>query len=104
MAFKLKPPYSVDNTPVYNRELAQGVLGQTVKNGSIIVNRKLNPKQIKKVIRHEKVHVDQFKRGDLDYDDKNFYWKGKKYPRFSMNLSDRSLPWEGPAYKKQPNV
>ena len=104
MAFKLKPPFPIDNTPVYNRELNYGVLGETVKNGAVIVNKKLNPEQIKKVVNHEKVHVEQFKNGDLDYDDKNFYWKGKVYPRFSMNLSDRKLPWEKPAYKKQSNV
>lgn len=104
MAFKLKPPYPINNTPVYNRELDKGVLGQTIKNGSVIVNEKLNPEQIKKVIRHEEVHVNQFKRGDLDYDDKNFYWKGKVYPRFSMDLGNKKLPWEGPAYKKQSNV
>ena len=104
MAFKLKPPYPIDNTPVYSRELDQNVLGHTVKNGSIVVNEKLNTEQVKKVIRHEKIHVDQFKRGDLDYDDKNFYWKGKKYPRFSMDLGNRKLPWEVSAYKKQSNV
>jgi hypothetical protein len=40
------------------------------------------------------------KRGDLDYDDKNVYWKGKKYPRSKMNEGAKNLPWEMEAYKK----
>jgi len=39
------------------------------------------------------------KRGDLDYDDDNVYWKGKKIPRSSMSEGDRNLPWEKEAYK-----
>ena len=42
-------------------------------------------------------------RGDLDYDDKNIYWKGKKYsknnPKIAM-ASPKNSPWEKEAYKK----
>ena len=47
------------------------------------------------------VHIEQMKRGDLDYDDKNVYWKGKSYSRDSMKEGDKNLPWEKEAYKKQ---
>jgi len=104
MAFKINPPYVVDNTPIYMVDLSKGVMGRTMKNGVILVNKKLSDKDIEKVIAHEKVHVNQFKCGDLDYDDKNFYWKGKTYSRSKINDNDRTLPWEAPAYKASDKI
>jgi hypothetical protein len=100
MSFKINPPYALDNTPVYNSDMEGGVLGRTNKNGTILVNNDLSGKDIDRVIKHEKVHVEQFKNGDLDYDDENFYWKGKKYNRSEMDEGNKKLPWERPAYKK----
>ena len=39
------------------------------------------------------------KSGELDYDDKAVYWKGKKYLRSKLDESNKKLPWEKPAYK-----
>ena len=100
MAFKITPPYSMDNTPIYNVNMEDGVMGKANKNGTIILNKDLDPSQCEKVIAHEKVHIDQMKRGDLDYDDKNVYWKGKKYSRAQMNEGAKNLPWEAEAYRK----
>ena len=102
MAFKLNnPPYFIDNTPIYNVNLENGVLGKADKNGSILINKNItDPKQIQKVIEHEKVHIDQMKRGDLDYNDSAVFWKGKKYPRSKMKEGAKNLPWEKEAYGK----
>jgi hypothetical protein len=100
MAFKLKPPYEVDNTPIYQVDMEEGVLGMANNNGTILINKYLNPSQCKKVIDHEMIHIDQIKRGDLDYDDNNVYWKGKKYSRAQMKEGAKNLPWEAEAYKK----
>ena len=100
MAFKITPPYSMDNTPIYNVNMEDGVMGKANKNGTIILNKDLDPSQCKKVIAHEKVHIDQMKRGDLDYDDKYVYWKGKKYSRAQMQEGAKNLPWEAEAYRK----
>ena len=101
MAFKLTPPYSLDNVPVYHVPLEEGILGKADRNGSILINKDItDPKQEKDVINHESVHVDQMKRGDLDYDDKYVYWKGKKYLRSKMKEGAKNLPWEVEAYKK----
>jgi len=51
-----------------------------------------------------KKYVNQFKNGDLDYDDKNVYWKGKTYSRSQINEGNKKLPWEQPAYKASNNV
>ena len=100
MAFKITPPYSMDNTPIYNVNMEDGVMGKANKNGTIILNKDLDPSQCDKVIAHEKVHIDQMKRGDLDYDDNYVYWKGKKYSRAQMKEGAKNLPWEAEAYKK----
>tara|TARA_R100000541_G_scaffold59121_1_gene71925 strand:+ start:4893 stop:5198 length:306 start_codon:yes stop_codon:yes gene_type:complete len=101
MAFKLKPAYSIDNTPVYSMDLEEGVLGVADKNGSILLNKNIaSRKEQKKIIKHEKVHLLQMKTGDLDYDNKAVYWKGKRYPRSKFNEGNKNLPWEKPAYNK----
>ena len=101
MAFKLNPPYSLDNVPVYHVPLEEGILGKADRNGSILINKDIkDPKQEQDVINHESIHVLQMKRGDLDYNDKYVYWKGKKYPRSKMKEGAKNLPWEVEAYKK----
>jgi len=104
MAFKLNnPPYNYDNTPIYSVDMEQGVLGKANNNGTIIISKDLDPSKREHVISHEKVHIDQIKRGDLDYDDNNVYWKSKKYSRDKMQEGAKNLPWEKEAYTKTKN-
>lgn len=101
MAFKMKPaPFKMDETPVYYVDMEDGVLGKANNNGTIIINKNLSPAQAKDVIKHEQVHIDQMKRGDLDYDDNYIYWKGRIIPRSSIKEGDKNLPWEKEAYNK----
>ena len=100
MAFKITPPYSMDNTPIYNVNMEDGVMGKANNNGTIILNKDLDPSQCEKVIAHEKIHLEQMKRGDLNYDDKYVYWKGKKYSRAQMKEGAKNLPWEAEAYRR----
>ena len=100
MAFKLNnPPFRMDNTPIYRVDMEDDVMGKANNNGTIIINKDLDPSQIDDVIAHEQVHLDQMKRGDLDYDDNFVYWKGKKYSRADMAEGAKNLPWEAEAYK-----
>lgn len=104
MAFKMSgAPYNVDNTPIYSKDMDDNILGMAQSNGTIIVNKDVSPLELEKnkTVSHEMVHVCQMKRGDLDYDEKYVYWKGKKYPRSKMNEGAKNLPWEMEAYKKQ---
>jgi len=91
-------PYKVDNTPIYNVSMEDGVLGKANNNGTIIIDENLSAAQMQSVIDHEKIHIKQIKRGDLDYDDKYVYWKGKKYLRSEMQEGNKKLPWEAEAY------
>jgi len=100
MAFKMDSPICTCNTPIYERNLEAGVMGEANNNGTILVNKNLSPLEKQKVVDHEMVHIDQMERGDLDYDNNNVYWKGKKYSRASMVEGAKNLPWEAEAYKK----
>ena len=94
MAFTMKgAPYNCDNTPIYNIDMEDGVLGKANDNGSIVINKDVtDPKQIKDIVDHEAVHLDQMKRGDLDYNDNKVIWKGKEYSRKSMDEGAKNLP------------
>ena len=100
MAFKMDSPICTCNTPIYERNLEEGIMGEANNNGTILVNQNLSPLEKQRVIDHEMIHIDQMERGDLDYDNSNVYWKGKKYSRASMVEGAKNLPWEKEAYKK----
>ena len=93
-------------TPVIRKDLDGDVIAEANNDGSIYVDKSVkkgSPLE-KEAIAHEKVHIEQMKRGDLDYDDNNVYWKGKIYPRSSMNEGAGTLPWEREAYNKTKNM
>lgn len=104
MAFIMKGvPYNTDQTPIYSVDMDDNILGMAQNNGSILVNKNVSPLELakNKTIEHEMVHIDQMKRGDLDYTDTHVIWKGKKYSRANMKEGNKKLPWELEAYKKQ---
>lgn len=104
MAFVMKgAPYNCDNTPIYQVDMEDNILGMAQNNGTILINKNVSPLELQKnkTISHEKVHIDQMKRGDLDYTDSHVIWKGKKYSRATMDEGSKKLPWEIEAYKKQ---
>jgi hypothetical protein len=108
MSFKIKPPYNIDNTPIYFVEEEDGVLGRANMNGTITINSKVkSPNQVKEIIKHEKVHIDQMKDGRLAYDDNNIYHR--KSGKGKWNTVKRSKQadgspvtwWEKEAYNKK---
>ena len=104
MAYKMTGmPYDCDNTPIYSTDMEDNVLGMAQNNGTILINKKVSPLELRKnkTVSHEKIHIDQMKRGDLDYTDTHVMWKGKKYSRAQMKEGSKKLPWEMEAYKKQ---
>ncbi len=106
MGFKLKgKPYDEDNMniAVYRKNLDDGSAAKSNHTG-IILQTGLSPEVEGAAIEHEKVHQRQQKRGDLDYDENNFYWKGKTYPRKNLNEHNAKLPWEVEAYKESNKI
>ena len=92
--------------PVIKKELDGGVVAEANNDGTIYLDKKIkkNSPKAKEAVAHEMVHMDQMARGDLNYDDNNVYWKGKKYPREIMNEGSKQLPWEAEAYNKTENM
>ena len=106
MSFKLNgTPYDKDNMNigVYRRDLKDGSAGKSNHTG-IIVDKDVSKEMEDAVIAHETVHQHQQRNGELDYDDNNFYWKGKTYPRKNLNEHNENLPWEKEAYKESNKI
>jgi len=118
MAFKLKAPYSIDNTPIYHKKEEEGVLGRANKNGTIVMNMDIKDEaQHAEVEAHERVHVEQFKKFEdsngkkgLDYTSDSVTWQGKTYPRENGKIKyngkwliegHKSFPWEQEAYNNE---
>lgn len=106
MAFKIKSPFHIDNTPIYFVDEEKGVLGRANMNGTITVNKDVkSPAKIKEIIKHEKVHIDQIKTGKLAYDNENIYHrksgKGKwNVKKRGKDDGSKSTWWEKEAYNK----
>ena len=101
MKFTIQPFYESSPAPVVNVPMDdEKELGRIEKPGTILVNKDITDhKKLANVINHENIHINQLKRGDLDWDDDNVYWKGKKFKRSSMNEGSPALAWEKEAYK-----
>ena len=121
MAFKLKPPYKLETTPIYRVNDDPNVLGRANNNGTITINKDIDdPKQLEQVIKHEESHVNQFKdfeksngKKGLDYSDDHVMWNGVKYPRKNGKIKYKGkwypeghniFPWEKVAIKAEKNV
>jgi|TARA_R100000482_G_scaffold123050_1_gene72067 hypothetical protein len=107
MGFKLKPSYVIDNTPIYRVTDEDGVVGRATKSGVILINKNVkDPKLEKQVICHEKVHIDQMKKGLITYDDKYMYHRKssnqpfKKIKRSKKADGNPNHWWEKQAYNK----
>ena len=85
--------------PIIEKNLEDDVVAEANNDGTIYVNEKASPAKKAEAVEHEKVHMDQIERGDLNYDDENVYWKGKIYPRDEMVEGDKKLPWEQEAWE-----
>jgi hypothetical protein len=96
-----KKSSNIGRTPIKKVNLPKGINAEANNDGSILVDKKLKGKELRRAVNHEKVHLKQIRRGDLNYDDNNVFWKGKKYSRSKMKEGDPNLPWEKEAYKKQ---
>ena len=118
MAFKLKPPYKIETTPIYRVNDDPNVLGRANNNGTITINKDVeDPKELEEIKKHEETHVNQFKdfnksngKKGLDYGDDYIMWNGVKYPRKNGKIKykgkwypegSKSFPWEAEAYKTE---
>jgi len=110
MGFKLKSiakllgiveKHSTNYTPVFKKKLDKNIAGEANRDMTIYVDKDVSAAQMKSVVKHEQGHIEQMMRGDLDYDTKNVYWKGKTIARKNIKEGAHNLPWEKEIYKKQ---
>ena len=110
MAFKIKSPFNLDllSTPMFERDMGDDpVYARTLKSGSIVFNEdEKDPYKKLQTLTHEMEHVNQFKRGDLDYGENGagkqvVWWKGKEIDYKHMASGDPTQPWEIEPYKKE---
>ena len=109
MSFKLKnvynlfgyeDKYSNGDRLVLEKKLPKQVYGQINPNGVIEINKDLSPKNKKRAVAHEQVHLDQMNKGLLKYDSQNYYYRKNSaspievIPAIEINTYDRDLPWE----------
>ncbi len=116
MAFKLKAPYKINNIPVHevpfsmdnDKGASDGLVAKANDNFSIIINKNkaTDGPLMAKAMSHEGEHLRQmfgigkYEPESLKYNEEGVEFEGKFHNRNSPNFdeSDRSLPYEAPAY------
>lgn len=97
---------STFDTPVFEKDLGEGIQAEANRDGTIFVNKGLSKKQIADAVEHEKVHLNQMRQNRLDYTDNEVIWKRdtkspmKVYKRQDMAEGAHNLEWEDEAYKE----
>ena len=119
MAFKLGKEgrgfRTPKDTPIFKKNLRNGVKAEANKDGSIFVDHSvnLNSKQGQKIVAHEMQHIKDMKSGKASYGDDYVRWSGTTYPREGNKIQykgkwylegDKNLPWEKSAIKAEKNV
>ena len=88
MAFKLKPinevlkldPASKNGELIkYTDNMPDNVAGYVDMNKTIFINDNMSKAMKRKALKHEKVHIDQIKKGRFAFDDNNYVFDGKVY-------------------------
>lgn len=104
--FGINKEASEHGTPVFEKNLDDGIMAEANRDGTIFVQKGLSQKQINSSVAHEKVHLEQMNQGKLAYTNDHVMWKPttkspmKMYNRSIMAEGAHNLPWEKEAYNK----
>ena len=71
------------NTPIFRKNLEDGVMGKANNDGSINIDKSVPPGSPleKKIINHETQHMKDMSSGKLSYGDDYVRYNSKTYPR-----------------------
>lgn len=71
-----------------------------IKDTFNLILRNRESSDVELILCHEMIHLNQYLNGDLklDWDKKEFYWKGVKYEN---TIPYDNRPWEKEAFKQQ---
>ena len=104
--FGINEEASTHSTPVFEKNLDDGIAGEANRDGTIFVKKGLPQDKINEAVEHEKVHLEQIAQGRLSYDNDKVTWKRdtkspmKVFKREDMREGAHNLPWEKEAYAK----
>lgn len=104
--FGINKEASDHGTPVFEKNLGDGIQAEANRDGTIFVQKGLSQDKINKAVEHEKVHLSQMAQGKLDYTNGEVMWKPttqspmKFFNRKIMAEGAHNLPWEAEAYQK----
>ena len=103
---------SIPGTPIIPMPLEEGVMGEANMDGSIYVNKQLDPDsfEYRQTINHEMRHATDMKIGKLAYEDDYITYNGETFPRETIDgmdmilvygewkeAGDTGFPWEDDA-------
>ncbi len=106
MLFGINKEASENGTPVFEKQLGDGIQAEANRDGTIFVQKGLSQDKVNKAVEHEKVHLDQMAQGKLGYTTDTVTWKkdtrspARVYTRQTMPEGAHGLPWEAEAYQK----
>jgi len=109
MAFKMKRS---SGTPILRQSMEDGSMGEAKMDGSIVIDPSIKPgsRLYKRVIKHEKAHIDQMRSGRASYDDNYVEWEGRLYirnngyiygPAGKLPEGHPNHPWEAEAIQAE---
>lgn len=98
---------AVPGTPVFKKDLGDGILAEANMDGSIYISNNMNPDDpmLHQAMVHEMQHLTAIKLGTETYDDNNVYFQGETWERNNGFITnphtgerlvegDKRLPWE----------
>jgi len=115
--FGINEELSTYGTPVFEKDLGEGILGEANRDGTIFVSASATDAQKKEATEHEKKHQEQMDQGRLAYTNDMVMWKkdtkspSRVYKREAGQIismeTGKSGPeggdfeWEKEAYSKE---
>jgi len=100
-----KDDASIPGTPVFRKNLAEGIKGEANADGSIFIDKSVpvGSEEERAILLHEMGHIVDMKTGKLSYTDDSITWMGETHERSRgminfngewMPEGDGSFPWE----------
>src|SRR5210317_2195092 len=73
--FGINKEASEHSTPVFEKDLGDGIQAEANRDGTIFVQKGLSQDKINSAVEHEKVHLNQMAQGKLGYTNETVTWK-----------------------------
>jgi|TARA_R110000787_G_scaffold261665_1_gene367004 hypothetical protein len=85
-----KDHVSMPGTPVFRKDLGEGIMGEANMDGSIYLSNNIEPgsKEEREVLVHEMRHATDMKIGKLKYEDDYIKYNGQTHARKTINGED----------------